>query len=269
MRGCSVSQISHRTGSGSRSWADCGARHAYRGPLRGRRGRSPVPRFAQLRKNLRTAALLRTYDTIIPHAFATTLDRVDALLSYGTGIHSPTMLCVEDCAYIAAGLGCSMGIMRSARWSDCPGDALMQRRKRIREVVRAVRFQQLAPAWNMQTGSYESSPETLSEVWRYSPGETWYSPVFGKTVTQSAPAVMARNMPLPEVVGNGRRPYVQAALYPNGVAAVNFVPRLVPGSGFGTAEAEVTLKTGCRNRKIGVFGNFGRLRLPVGTGHAG
>lgn len=218
---------------------------------------------------LHFSALLRTYDAIIPHAFATTLDRVDALLSYGTGIHSPTMLCVEDCAYIAAGLGCSMGIMRSARWSDCPGDALMQRRKRTREVVCAVRFQQLAPAWNMQTGSYESSPETLSEVWRYSPGETWYSPVFGKTVTQSAPAVMAHNMPLPEVVGNGRRPYVQAALYPNGVAAVNFVPRLVPGSGFGTAEAEVTLKTGCRNRKIGVFGNFGRLRLPVGTGHAG
>ena len=225
-----------------------------------------LPLCGKTRELLHFSKLLRTYDTIIPHTFATTLDRTDALLAYGTEIHSPTMLCVEDCAYIAAGLGCSMGIMRSARWEEGPADALMQRRKRVAEVVRAVRFQQLAPAWDMRTGSYEASREILSESWVYTAGETWYSPVFGKTVTQSAPAVMARNMPLPEVETTGRTPYVQASLYPNGVAAVNLVPRLTPNIGFEAPDAAVTLKIDCRNRKIGVFGNFGELRLPVGEG---
>lgn len=51
---------------------------------------------------------------------------------------------------------------------------------------------------------------------------------YGKTLYQSAPAIVARNMPLPEVKTTGEAPFVAATTYPNGPVCVATEGRVRP-----------------------------------------
>ena len=55
---------------------------------------------------------------------------------------------------------------------------------------------------------------------KFTEWDTWARNTYGKMVSQSAPAIMARNMPLPEVESDGPAPFVCAATYPNGATGI-------------------------------------------------
>ena len=165
--------------------------------------------------------VFRTYDVTPQFSVASTLDRAAYLLSYAKGY-----LNVEDELYLAAALGCQMGIMRSVYgkglddWDDSD---------RLREADAALFWQRIAPPF--AGGSVEISKEILTDEWTFQENEFWYQPINGRTIRQGAPAAVSRNAPLPEVSAGqtGAKPFVVCALNPNGVYSVAVLPRTLNG----------------------------------------
>ena len=128
--------------------------------------------------------------------------------------------------YLAAALGCQMGIMRSVYgkglddWDDSD---------RLREADAALFWQRIAPPF--AGGSVEISKEILTDEWTFQENEFWYQPINGRTIRQGAPAAVSRNAPLPEVSAGqtGAKPFVVCALNPNGVYSVAVLPRTLNG----------------------------------------
>ena len=71
---------------------------------------------------------------------------------------------------------------------------------------------------------------------------TWNKSTYGKTMYQGAPAVMARNMPLPTVEIEGPAPYVMAATYPNGATGIAMEGRVRPDKPWFYPRARVAVK---------------------------
>src|SRR5207237_168904 len=161
----------------------------------------------------------RTYDVTSILSLPTTLDRISELLRSSAGQPEVrSLLNVEDEVYVAAVLGCTMGVMRHPRRGLRPGsDADLffnwqrKTKQRMDEVVRALRWQRIAAPFASGIGRFETSDEVLTDGWMFVRGETWQSDLVGATVWQSAPAVLARNIELPEVSAEGEKPFVFAA----------------------------------------------------------
>ena len=101
--------------------------------------------------------VFRTYDVTPPFSVASTLDRAAYLLPYANGY-----LNVEDELYLAAALGCQMGIMRSVYgkglddWDDSD---------RLKEADAALFWQRIAPPFT--GGTVEVSEEILADEWTF------------------------------------------------------------------------------------------------------
>ena len=78
-------------------------------------------------------------------------------------------------------------------------------------------------------------------------------------VYQSAPAIMARNMPLPKVEVKGDAPYVMASRYPNGTVAVATEGRVKPEAQWYHPRAKVTITVKDVTQSIGIFGHYDEL----------
>ena len=164
--------------------------------------------------------VFRTYDVTPQFSVASTLDRTAYLLPYAKGY-----LNVEDELYLAAALGCQMGIMRSVYgkglddWDDSD---------RLQEIDAALAWQKIAPPF--AGGKVEISEEILADEWAFKENEFWYQPINGRTIRQGAPAVVSRNAPLPEVKAGetGEKPFVVCALN-RGAYSVAVLPRTLNG----------------------------------------
>jgi hypothetical protein len=102
--------------------------------------------------------VVRTYDVTNQLSVATTLDRVAALLSAAPAASGMGLLNAENELYLAAALGCAFGAMRHPDWRDVPGteyDPYLWR-KRSDEVLRAARWQRIAPAVSAASGAHLS-----------------------------------------------------------------------------------------------------------------
>lgn len=165
--------------------------------------------------------VFRTYDVTPAFSVATTLDRAAFLLPLAKGY-----LNVEDELYLAAALGCQMGIMRSGygKGSDDWDDS-----DRLREADAALAWQKIAPPF--AGGKVEISGEILADEWSFQENEFWYQAVNGRTVRQGAPASVSRNAPLPVVLTGrtGVKPFVACSLRPNGAYSVAVLPRTLNG----------------------------------------
>lgn len=165
--------------------------------------------------------VFRTYDVTPQFPVASTLDRAAYLLPYAKGY-----LNVEDELYLAAALGCQMGIMRSGygKGLDCWDDS-----DRLQEADAALAWQKIAPPF--AGGTVEVSEEILADEWTFQENEFWYQPINGRTIRQGAPAAVSRNAPLPKVSAGqtGAKPFVVCALNPNGVYSVAVLPRTLNG----------------------------------------
>jgi hypothetical protein len=211
---------------------------------------------------LQFSDVLRTYDVSAHLSVPTTLDRVAQILgSFSATPDGKGIINCEDEPYIAAALGCAIGIMRHPAFMDAPGHDYdpLRVKNQMDAVVRAVKWQRISPAF--QVGSAQVNLDTAynSDYWSFKPGETWAKWMYGKTVLQAAPARVSRGMDLPEVKGD-TLPYVISSRFPNGNYAVATLFRTDTVKGFVYPLADVIIN--CDNAgKIGVFGNFKSLKI--------
>ncbi len=211
---------------------------------------------------LQFSRMTRFYDLLAPLTMATALDRLAFFLTCpGSGLIN-----VEDEVYLGAATGCSFGVMRSPRWQQII-DHVSNCHRRIQEVYRAARWQRIAPAFAVGDEGINRSREVLTDQWYFPAESTWFADVFDRTVTQSAPAVLARGINLPRVAAvESELPFVVASRHPNGAVAVGCLPRLSPSHRFSTPLAKIALDVDCTDRNIGIFGRFAEISFPVDSG---
>lgn len=164
--------------------------------------------------------VFRTYDVTPQFSVASTLDRAAYLLPFAKGY-----LNVEDELYLAAALGCQMGIMRSVYGKELDG---WDDSDRLHEADAALAWQKFSPPF--VGGKIEISEEILVDEWTFRDNEFWYQPINGRTIRQGAPAVVSRNAPLPIVKAGeaGAKPFVVCA-FRQGVYSVAVLPRTLNG----------------------------------------
>ena len=216
---------------------------------------------------LRHTDVYRTYDVTAILSLPTTLDRTAEMLHAAAGhseIHS--LLNVEDEVYVAAVLGCTMGVMRhplqklrSAGDPDLFFNGTRNCKSRMDEVVRALHWQRIAQPYAAGTGSFLRSEEILRDGWKFKVGETWDAGLVGHTVWQGAPAVLARNMELPVVSSDREKPFVFTARFPNGAVAVGAQERTSPERAWYMPHSSVTINAGNAPGPFGVFGHYKSL----------
>jgi hypothetical protein len=218
---------------------------------------------------LRHTDVYRTYDVTSILSLPTTLDRLAAMLAGAEG-HPEIkgLLNVEDEVYVAAAMGCTMGVMRHPLTGMRPGDDAdlffngpRQTKRRLDEVVRAVRWQRIAAPFSPGRGKVAIDDEVLTDSWKFEKGQSWQKELIGAEVRQGAPARMARDMALPVVNAKDDRPFVFAARFPNGAVAVAAQERTRMGEAWYMPECDVTLPVSDAPGPYGVFGNFGSLAM--------
>jgi hypothetical protein len=209
----------------------------------------------------------RTYDVTSILSLPTTLDRLAEMLKGAEGhseIHS--LLNVEDEVYLAAVMGCTMGILRHPMQGLRPGEdadlffnGARQAKRRMDEVVRALRWQRIAPPFSAGSGSVNISKEILTDSWVFERGQTWQPEIVGAKVMQGAPASIARNIGLPEVHATGEKPFVFASRFPNGAIAIAAQERTETGRAWYIPKCDVTLRVPDASGPFGIFGHFNNL----------
>lgn len=220
---------------------------------------------------LKNADVFRTYDVTSALSVVTTLDRVSEIFRLNTQEGNAVVLNCEDEVYMAAAMGFSMGIMRNERWEEKePGKDfvydLSNARRRSDEVIRALLWQKYAPIVPLNLTENYISDEILTDEYRYEKGQLWFPPAFGVSVTQSAPAVLARNMPLPIVKGRNKAFCVASRNLYTGVYSVATLPRMLDRKYIlPLCDVEMVVQD-ARNILIGAFGRYRTLTIRSETG---
>lgn len=224
---------------------------------------------------LQSADVVRTYDVSPQMMTTSTLRRIHDVLTM-TADHPEYIaaLNIQDDCNTAAALGCLVASKRHPNFNErlykgkdlhhqLNGKRHMQ--GRINEVDRFGRWERIAPAFSAGQGTYKSSEKELIDSFPYDEYSTWNKVTFGKTIYQSAPAIMARNLPLPTVEVEGDAPYVMASQYPNGPYCIGTEGRVKPADEWYYPLAKVTVQIKDISQKIGVFGYYDELVLECGT----
>ena len=115
----------------------------------------------------------RTYDVTSILSLPTTLDRLAEMLKGAQGhLEARSLLNVEDEVYVAAVMGCTIGVLRHSLWglrphpdADLFFNGPRQPKKRMDEVVRAVRWQRIAPPVPAGSGEVRVSTDVLAYSW--------------------------------------------------------------------------------------------------------
>jgi hypothetical protein len=229
--------------------------------------------------NLRRAMLsmvqsvdvFRTYDASPLLMTTTTLRRThDILKQTQQQVKYKALLNVQDDCNVSVGLGVLVASKRHPNMGErtyngqdlhhqLSGPRLMQ--KRFDEVSRFGRWARIAPAFSAGTGTYLSSENELIDRCIYTPWDTWARGTYGRMVSQSAPAIMARNMPLPKVESDGPAPFVCASTYPNGPTGIATEGRVSPDKRWFEPRAKVTVKIKDASQPIGIVGRYKELVL--------
>lgn len=220
---------------------------------------------------LQNTDVMRTYD-VAPHLITpTTLRRVHDLLMQTAG-HPKyrAMLNTQDLPYVSMGLGTALGskrhpnyMERTYKGRDLHHQLEDHRRmqSRMNAVERLGRWSRIALPIPAGTGTYAASKEMLTDYFPHDRWSTWNKGTWGKTMYQNAPAVMARNMPLPTVEIDGEAPYVLASTYPNGATAVAVEGRCRPDKPYFVPRAKIAVTVADATRPVGIAGRYGELVL--------
>jgi len=179
-----------------------------------------------------------------------------------------SLLNVEDEVYVAAVLGCTMGVMRH------PLHGLRPENDPISSSTVAARQNCAWTKWCVRCAGSESQrrslaasagsklpPRSSTTAGPLQAGETWQPDLVGTTVWQGAPAILARNMELPTVKASGEKPFVFAARFPNGAVAVGAQERTKPGRGWRMTPGAVTINVDDAPGPFGIFGEYEQLTL--------
>ncbi len=222
-------------------------------------------------KCLENSDTFRTYDASPLLMSSTTLRRThDILKQTQQQPKYRAILNVQDDCNIAVGLGVLVASKRHPNYGErllkgkdlhhqLSGPRRMQ--KRINEAERFGRWARIAPAFPAGEGVYLSSDNELIDQCKFTEWDTWARSTYGKLVSQSAPAVMARNMPLPKVESDGIPPFVCATTYPNGPTGIATEGRVTVENRWFEPRAKVTVKIKDASQPIGVVGRYKELVL--------
>lgn len=211
--------------------------------------------------------ILRTYDVTAYFSVPTTLDRVAQILAEFSGRSNVgCIINCEDEPYIAAVLGCAMGILRHPLWRDEPPGIEydpFDYRKRIDEVTRAVHWHRIAPAFAVGKTENLLDENVLIDTWKFRKGDSWATWLDDKEVLQTAPARVSRGMPLPgvSVPDAGPAPFVFSSRHPNGAVSVATLPRISTGRGAYFPLADVSIEIADAAVPVGIFGRYHSLTL--------
>ena len=220
---------------------------------------------------LQNSDVFRTYDASPQLMSSTTLRRTHDILKMTAGKPDYiSVLNLQDDCNAAAALGCLVASKRHPNYGErlykgkdlhhqLSGKRHMQ--NRMNEPERFGRWQRIAPAFPVGEGSYLASDHDLVDCFPYDEYSTWNKATYGTVVHQSAPAIMARNMPLPKVEITGDAPYVMATTYPNGSVCVATEGRVKPENEWFYPLAKVTIQIKERDKSIGIFGYYNQLTL--------
>jgi hypothetical protein len=236
------------------------------------------PGCTSRRTMLRNTDVFRVYDTTSILGLPTTLDRLGQYLK--AAIAAPggkALINVEDEVYVAAVMGCTMGIMRhpdaqgrADGAEDWAHNGPRNAKRRMDEVVRALRWQRIAGPYPASEGYVQLDSEILDDEWRFSGSQMWLPAAINKFVRQGAPARLSRNIELPTVSASGTKPFVFANRSPNGAVAIGCQERTQVEKAWFMPPAKVELAIGDANGPIGIFGTFEELTLiaanPIGDG---
>lgn len=221
---------------------------------------------------LKNSDVFRTYDAVPLLVSTVTMQRIHDILSQTTGKPEYiSLLNIQDDCNIAAALGCVVAVKRHPMNTprlyegrdyhlQIAGDRHVD--KRLNEMDRFVRWQRLAAPMAAGYGTYKASENFLTDKIRFRVGDTWKKDTWGKMVTQGAPAIMARNMPLPKVEIDKDPPYVLASQFPNGAIAIATEGRVKPENSWYFPRANITVDCGkSEGHPIGIFGHYQSLTL--------
>ena len=227
-------------------------------------GRMPEVPDGAIVERMSFSDVIRIYDMLGPTETATALERIRYFSRAAELGENGTVLNVEDNPVLGAVLGHAFGLMRyprpEARHSCTVGSL------GIDEVNRALAWRRFAPVF----GATATCPTVVSDVridasFVFRHGQGWHEGAWGRVVRQSAPAVMARGMKLPEVsCPDALRPFVVASRHPNGALALGVVPPLSQNE-MKTPSASVRLDARLeKGMPLGVFGDVTSLTLTDG-----
>ena len=211
----------------------------------------------------------RTYDVENITAQTVTIDRVARYLAVAPEAPAQGIINCEDEPYIAAGLGCAIGIMRHPFTGALPSgradigfpESGRNLKCRLDEVVRGVRWHRIALPFGSDGVSFSVDTLILEDGWKYRTDESWIWHEDGDTVWVSAPARVSRNMPLPKVGSQDpARPFVLASRYPGGAVAVATVGRSL-GREYVLLEVPVEIEVPALESPVGIFGRYESLTL--------
>ena len=218
---------------------------------------------------LQNSDVFRTYDASPLLMSVTTLRRAhDILKQTQNQPKYVSTLNLQDNCSAAAALGCLVAGKRHPNYMErtlegkdlhhqLSGKRHMQ--GRINEHERLGEWQRKARPFLAGFGTYASSEKELVDYCEFTKWDTWNKATYGKIVSQSAPAIMARNMPLPTVEIEGEPPYVMATTYPNGPVCVATEGRVRPDDNWFHPRAKVTIQVKDANQPIGIFGHYDEL----------
>ena len=207
--------------------------------------------------------VFRTYDVENVTAQPLTIRRVSEMLGYEAQDGVMGIINCEDEPYIAAGLGCAIGIMRHPIDGPTPSGLKDNAfppvghnyKKCLDEVVRGVRWHRIAEPFGVNNDG-QIDPTNLEDYWIYKDRDSWVGRDEGSIMREEAPAIVSRAMPLPEVSDRSEdRPYILASTYPNGAVAVAAIGRAL-GREYVTKEIDVKVKGSDWCAPVGLFGYF-------------
>ncbi len=217
----------------------------------------------------------RTYDVDALLSVPQTLGRVVTQLQYQAEPPAKGLINCEDEVYLGAALGCCYGVMRHSFTGNLPNGRqdfvfppLTRDLKHCTdEVVRAVRWHRIAPAFAVGAAPALESSEQLTDNWIFGKDESWRVAA-GQQQSATAPAAVTRGLPLPQVTlaSGSIKPFVVASRNPNGAVAVATLGRTLCRDAadreWTTGEvADVTLQVGRYCGPIGIFGRYHSLTL--------
>jgi hypothetical protein len=226
------------------------------------------PRRSSRQQILARTDVYRTYDVTSILSLPTTLDRLAEMLRGAQGSGVRALLNVEDEVYVAAVMGCTMGVLRHPLEGLRPGPDVdlffngpRRAKRRMDEVVRALRWQRIAPPYAASSGAVQISNEVLTDSWTFERGQTWQDELVGQIVHQGAPASISRNIALPRITSTGEKPFLFASRFPGGAVAIGIQERTQPTRGWTMPPADVELHVGDAPGPFGVFGRARSLTL--------
>ena len=211
----------------------------------------------------------RTYDVENVIAQPVTIQRVADLLKYKAQNGAKGIINCEDEPYIAAGLGCAIGVMRYPYAGNLPDNSTdyafpsagRNIKQRIDEVIRGVRWHRIAEPFGVGS-AYNVDSEMLKDYWVLGERETWNKAhKQGDTLRVSAPARVSRGLPLAKVMGSPvNPPFVLSSMYPNGAIAIVTIGRGLKHE-YVTTRVKIEQNIPDIESPIGIFGDYESLTL--------